>query len=445
MSQPSHTLNAEPVQYTLMTRVFGFKDSPLMKRKVEISARDLTAAVEKVFLNAAAASAAIERSCVVEKAASFVTFSANPGQMKRWELSADIRVITPDLPGQPGAVEANFQSLTRDFGACVAIPLFYGQDFLDRCPRILDDLWKFDNDLFPLMMIGVPPWVPLKVVKEGVAARSRLHAELAALYRRIDQHKRGEPVDFGADMSDISIVAMERTRVYERDGWSFPERGACELGAFWGQNANTQPMLFWFLTFVYSTPGLLEEIRKEMAPHIKWSHASSSPEIVSIDMAALYSDCQLMKACIFESYRLANEATSIRYVVRPITIDDGGYKHTLKPGTFVSAAHALTQRDPHVYADPDKFVPDRFLETDSASGKPVARYGRLRPWGAGAAMCKGRTFAERELMALGAAIMSSWDIEPAGGAPWKLPAMVPGTGVKKPVKDIRVLIRRRVL
>lgn len=74
---------------------------------------------------------------------------------------------------------------------------------------------------------------------------------------------------------------------------------------------------------------------------------------------------------------MANEVASIRYVARPITIDDGEYRHELKPGMF---------------------VPDRFpLQADPESGKLVARHGALRPWGSGTAMCKGRTFAERQL------------------------------------------------
>lgn len=106
--------------------------------------------------------------------------------MKRWEPSTDIQVIAPALPGKPGIVEANLQSWTRDFGACMAIPLLYGKDFLDRYPQLLDDFWKFDNDLFPLLMIGIPQWAPFKIVKEGPAARARILREMEALYRRVD-------------------------------------------------------------------------------------------------------------------------------------------------------------------------------------------------------------------------------------------------------------------
>jgi hypothetical protein len=322
----------------------------------------------------------------------------------------------------------------------MAMPLLYGKDFLSRCPRLIDDFWKFDNDLFPLLMIGIPAWLPFKAMKEGLAARTRILCELEALYRRIDQYQRGESIDFGVDMSD---VPFERNKIYERQGWSFPERAAADFAIFWGQNANTHPLLFWFLAYVYSTPCLLDRIREEIEPYVRLSGAAPL-EITSMDLTALSMNCQLLKASIFETYRMANEPTSIRYVVRPITLDDGEFKHQLKPGTLLSAPHWLINRDPSVFADPDKFLPGRFLETDPESGKPVARYGRLRPWGAGASMCKGRTFAEKEIMSLGAAIISLWDIGPASGG-WKLPGMIPGTGVKRPVKDIRVLVTRRAL
>ena len=164
--------------------------------------------------------------------------------------------------------------------------------------------------------------------------------------------------------------------------------------------------------------------------------------IVSMDLPALFKGCPRLKSCIFETYRLTNEATSIRYVAQSITVQDGKHSHELKPGMFVSAPHAVTQRDPGIYAEPDRFVPERFLVADHETGSLRARYGALRPWGVGAAMCKGRSFAEKEIIALSAAIVSLWDIEPTEGC-WKIPTMIPGTGVKKPIKDIRVRVTRR--
>jgi cytochrome P450 len=437
-----HTLSSEPVQYSLFTRVFGGVDSPSQRKKLERSSNDLLVPVGKLFLNETAAAAAVEAANVPERVASFVTFAPDAGNLKRWEKSADVRLLTQDLPGQHGKVEANLQSLVRDFGACMSIPILYGKDFLDRNPRLLDDFWKFDNNLFPLLMIGVPTWAPIRMVREGKKARARLLTEMEALSRRIDQAQKGVPVDSDIDMSDVSSVAFGRSKVYEREGWTFAERAAGEFALLWGQNANTHPVLFWFLLYVYSTPGILARLRSAIAPFFKLSDTQPR-EIISMDHSGLARNCHLLKACIFETYRMVNEPTSIRYVVRPITINEGNLAHTLKADTFVSAPHSLINYDPTIFADPDKFIPDRFLETDPKSGEQSARYGRLKPWGSGASICKGRTFAEREIVSLGAAILSLWDIEPVGGT-WTFPAMVPGTGVKKPVQDIRVTISRRV-
>ena len=64
-------------------------------------------------------------------------------------------------------------------------------------------------------------------------------------------------------------------------------------------------------------------------------------DIISMDHSGLVRSCHLLKACVFETYRIAKEPTSIRYVVRPITTIDGNLGHTLKLETLVSAAQSL--------------------------------------------------------------------------------------------------------
>ncbi|KAG5745146.1 hypothetical protein H9Q70_012169 [Fusarium xylarioides] len=427
LAQSHHTFNSDPAQYSLCTLVFGSTDTPELRAKFDTSLKDLVPPLERTFLNDAASTANVEKSRVAERGASLVTFSSNPKDMARWELSAGIKVLQSETYDSRGKVEANLQSLTRDFGACMSVPLIYGQDILDRNPRLLDDFWTFDNDLFPLLMVGIPKWAPFRMMQDGLKARARIMDSLEAVYRRVDQYEKGEPVDFGADMSDVSMMLRERNKIYNRDGWTFPERAAADLGTFWGLNANAQPVLFWFLLYVYSTPGLLKRIREEISPYITLSNGDK-PEIKSMDFPSLFRKCQLFKACIFETYRLVNEPTSIRYVTQP--------------KEHISVPLVLKNKNPSIYEDPDTFNPDRFLETDPETGKATARYGKLKPWGLGAAMCKGRTFAEKEIISLGSAVVSLWDISPAEGE-WKLPAMIPGTGVKRPVSDIRVVISRR--
>jgi hypothetical protein len=100
---------------------------------------------------------------------------------------------------------------------------------MDRYPQLLEDLWKFDNDLFPWLMVGVPTWLPFQMIRNGFAARTRLIDQLEGLIRRIDQYQRGSPVDFNADMSDFSDAALGRNKIFNRDGWTFPERAVSDL------------------------------------------------------------------------------------------------------------------------------------------------------------------------------------------------------------------------
>lgn len=432
-----HNFSFEPTQYTVLARVFGGQDSPDLKAKFMSSAKDLSVPVERMFLSEAAVADAIERAGIPDKVSSLITFSAtrDPKSLQRWERSASVHVIDPGF-----AVEADFQTLIRDLGACIAIPLLYGHDFLDRYEELLDDFWTFDNDLFLLCTLGLPTWLPFEKMRNGVAARTRLLAQIEALSRRIDQFQAGEAIDFGADMSDISSVAIGRATVFKARGWTSEQRAAAELGILWGQNANTHPMTFWLLIFIYSTPELADVLREELNPYV--SVSENGTKITAMDQIGLARNCPRFKACLFETYRMANEPNSIRQVEKDMTVPDGNHNHHLKAGTFVSVPHAIHQWNPDVYPDPDKFVADRFLEVNEETGKLAARYGKLKPWGVGSNMCKGRTFAEREILSVAAAVLMLWDVSPTT-ASWELPGMLPGTGVKKPVRDVRVVITRR--
>lgn len=427
--------------WTLMLRVFGVtgtkEEIEQLGQKMQLCLKTLYRPVEKVFVGEQGANEAVERADVPGKAFDLITFSKRKEDSKRWEWSANIRLTAPD------AAEANLHSLIRDFGACISIPLLYGQDLLDRHPTLLDDFWKFDNEVFPLLIIGVPTWLPVRAFKEGLAARGRCLKAMEDCYSRIDQWQKGLPIDDDADMSDISYIAQERNKIYSQFDVPIKYRGQVDFSLLWGQNANSQPLVFWFVAYIYSTPDLLPELRKEIAVYVKVSE-TNPPRITAFDIPALSHSCPLFKSSLFEAYRMANEATSIRYVRDAVTIEDGGRQVHLKPDSWVSAPHGARQHDPAVYPEPHVFKPDRFLETDPETGRRVARYGRLKPWGSGHGICKGRTLAEKEILGIAACMISLWDMEPVGGK-WKLPGMRMGTGVMCPTEDMRVVLRRRIV
>ncbi|KAL4952834.1 hypothetical protein BDW69DRAFT_16235 [Aspergillus filifer] len=138
----------------IFIRVFGGIDSPQLKRKLGLSWKNLLVPIERLFLNDDAAAAAVEQANIPLQASRLVWFTSDHRHMKRWELSANVRDIEPSVSGESNRVEANLQSLIHDFGACMEIPLPYGRNSLDKNPSLLDDFWKFDNDLFPMLMIS---------------------------------------------------------------------------------------------------------------------------------------------------------------------------------------------------------------------------------------------------------------------------------------------------
>lgn len=442
----NHALSIDWHGYDLFLRFFGFPDSPALRKKVETTFQPWHTPIERVFNNEAGTAAAIKRGNLPQMVSEFVSFTQDKWKMKRWELPADIKVITKPEDGDSrkgGEVEANLSALIMNFGACFTVIPLFGHDLLDRNPHLLEDIWKFDHAI-PLLFINMPSWLPLKVMKEGIEARARLLEAVASFSRRVTQFQRGEPVDDGADMSDVSSVILERNAALERDGWSYEERAGSECIVLLASNANTQPVLFWLILHIYSTPGLAERLRKEVAPFVTLSDSVTKKDVTAIDTLGLLRECQLLKSVILENLRLAFGAVSTRFVKRPITVKDGEHTHQLHPGTFLTVPHSFSQRDPALYPDPDKFVPERFLETDPSSGKRVAKYGKLRPWGAGASMCRGRLFAEKELVGIAAGLLMLWDISPAGGGEWKLPEMVGGPGPVRPKEEVRVVVRRRV-
>jgi cytochrome P450 len=99
-----------------------------------------------------------------------------------------------------------------------------------------------------------------------------------------------------------------------------------------------------------------------------------------------------------------------RRVTEPI--DLGG--HLIEPGTLCVIAPYALQRDPRSWPEPLRWRPDRWLRDgrydESAPGHPRGAY---LPFGAGARICIGATFATMEATLLLAVLASRFRAEVA--------------------------------
>lgn len=226
---------------------------------------------------------------------------------------------------------------------------------------------------------------------------------------------------------------------------------------------------------IYSQPDLLAELRQELSPHVKFvpqnpKIPTAKPDRVSLDLEAVRQSCLLLRGTYFETMRLEVQGTSYKVVLNDFAITESDedaaiagrsepQTYRIPKGQYVCIPHSLHQMDGKYFKNPKKFDPRRFFVTDDKnSSETSVEMGTMSVFGGGITMCKGesfhqltnmtdlsqkgRNFAEREILAFTAAIISVWDIEPASGE-WKHPGSKTASGAVNPIKDVRVRMKRR--
>jgi cytochrome P450 len=92
----------------------------------------------------------------------------------------------------------------------------------------------------------------------------------------------------------------------------------------------------------------------------------------------------------------------IRKLTEPVEI--GGYE--LPAGSRVTPSIHLVHRDPNTYSEPDRFLPERFLE------RPPGTYTWI-PFGGGVRRCLGAAFAQFEMAIVLRELVKRHDLAPA--------------------------------
>ncbi|KAB8214357.1 cytochrome P450 [Aspergillus novoparasiticus] len=391
----------------------------------------------------------------------FVTFCRSVVDQTLWERGSDVEVVD-DNRDKP-ACEANLFDLVRGFIGNITTTTIMGQAILEAFPSLLDDLWVLDNR-FPLLAIGVPRWAPLPGVPAAYAARDRILNSLAAYHQAFLQWDDG--VDPGVkfrDLEDVSEPLKQRIRTSKNLGLSPRSSAPGHLSLLWAMNVNSSNIAFWYLVRLYNDPTLLEEIRKEISPYVKAHRPSreetgfpfEEPPRISLNLEGLLNSCPLLKASFYETLRLDSADMSFRKLTSDLTIteskEDVTNSDRTKPrsykvykGESLILHHGVLQNDSRYFSNPSQFDPLRFIITDPETGEKKADMHTIHPFGGGMSGCKGRTFAERQLLAFTAAMIVMWDIEPMDGSHFTVPRHRQSSGAYLPKNDIRVRIIARV-
>jgi len=200
---------------------------------------------------------------------------------------------------------------------------------------------------------------------------------------------------------------------------------------------------------IYATPGLLEDVRREITPA-----CLITDNKLQIDWKRLLNKSPLFKSCYFESLRLDSAPWSFKRLQKDCTVQEMGEdarppEANDKPTTFhmqkgdaVLVPADLHHTDARYFPNPSQFHPERFF-VDIGEGHIQSEIKTIRPYGGGATMCKGRMLAEREVLAFVAAMLTCWDLEPVKGCSWDMDGRAKTSGVCRPKDNLRVSLKRR--
>ena len=117
----------------------------------------------------------------------------------------------------------------------------------------------------------------------------------------------------------------------------------------------------------------------------------------SLAFADINSQVPSLEACLREVYRLhpASSGRAERIVPKGGRTFSGVY---LPEGTVVTTCLIALHKDETVFPDPDRFVPERWLDADEPTLK--MRDAQLIPFGYGGRICLGQAFATMEIKIL---------------------------------------------
>ncbi len=244
--------------------------------------------------------------------------------------------------------------------------------------------------------------VPVPTTLRLRHARARLDA---TIYRIIAERRRS-----GRDHGDLlSMLLLAQDTGEEGDGGSMTDVQLRDEATtlFVAGHETTANALTWSWYLLSCNP----EAERTMHAELDRVLAGRRPD--AGDLASL----PYTRAVLAESMRLYPPVWALgRRALADQTL--GGYD--IPGGSLVVVSPFITHRDPRFYSDPDRFLPERWLD-ERAPERPRFSYF---PFGGGARQCIGEQFAWMEGVLLLATIGQRWHLQLAPGHPVELNPLI---------------------
>jgi len=265
-----------------------------------------------------------------------------------------------------------------------------GKKFRNELDRRFADLYH-DLERGTDALAYVDPYAPIESFRRRDAAR----AGLVELVEKIMARRTAGPpaTDEDRDLLDVlmSVPAEGGDPRFTAD-----EVTGIFISMMFAGHHTTSGTAAWTLIELLRHPDVMRDVVAELD-----ALYAEDPEV---SYQAL-REMPLLESAIKEALRLHPPLILLMRVAKQ-PIDAGGYR--IEPGTMVATSPAVSNRLATDFADPDAFVPSRYLEPRRDD---LENPWTWIPFGAGKHRCVGAAFATMQLKAIFSVLLRGWTFD----------------------------------
>uniref|UniRef100_A0A1E1WM70 Cytochrome P450 n=1 Tax=Pectinophora gossypiella TaxID=13191 RepID=A0A1E1WM70_PECGO len=217
--------------------------------------------------------------------------------------------------------------------------------------------------------------------------------------RREYRQKHNITSTTGDEMFSGKVKKAMLDLLLENEGTKIDSEGIREeVDTFMFEGHDTTSMAMSFMIMrIANEPEIQDKIYKELQG--VFGDSREPPTVEEL------SELKYLECCIKESLRIY---PSVPFIARYITEDAelGGY--TVPAGTIVQIDIFDCHRNPEIWPEPEKFIPERFLPENCVGRHSYAYI----PFSAGARNCIGQKFAMLEMKTMMSCLLRRFKLEP---------------------------------
>ncbi|MCY4005994.1 MAG: cytochrome P450 [Rhodobacteraceae bacterium] len=258
-----------------------------------------------------------------------------------------------------------------------------------------------------------------KLPTPGHRRRDRARNQIGDIFSEIMASRRRN----GSEEEDFMQTLME---AQYSDGRSVPDDeviGLLITSLFAGQHTSAV-LATWMGLEIFRSAETLQQVRDEMrAVYVDSGTMSFENLQQQSDMENVVRECERLHPPLI---------ILIRKVLEPLV-----YKGKEIPaGSLAMVAPGASHRLPHIFADPNRFNPNRFARPNSELDQ---HHYALIGFGGGKHACMGKNFAIMQLKAIWSVLLDRFEFEPLSS----FPSPNYGSWVTGPTLPVRIKYRRR--